>query len=74
VFGASLSQGALVRLSARIRSCAGRTQTSDHIISRRSRWAWTTYVWHEAERMLGQRLDIELDETSMPAVIDHMCV
>jgi hypothetical protein len=28
---------------------------------------WTTYVRHAAERMLGQRLLIELDDTTMRA-------
>ena len=38
----------------------------------RALWAWTKYVWREAERVIGQGLGIELDEEGMLAAIDRM--
>jgi hypothetical protein len=38
----------------------------------RALWIWTKYVWHEAERVIGQPLGIELDEAGMLAAIDRM--
>lgn len=38
----------------------------------RAHWAWTKYVWREAERVIGQPLGIELDEEGMLAAIDRM--
>ncbi len=38
----------------------------------RALWAWTKYVWREAERVIGQPLDIEVDEAGLLAAIDRM--
>jgi hypothetical protein len=38
----------------------------------RALWAWTKYVWGEAERVLGQPLDVEVDEEGMLAAIERM--
>ena len=38
----------------------------------RALWAWTQYVWREAERVIGQPLGIELDEVGLLAAIDRM--
>jgi len=38
----------------------------------RALWAWTKYVWREAERVIGQPLSIELNEEGMLAAIDQM--
>jgi hypothetical protein len=38
----------------------------------RALWAWTTFVWREAERVIGQPLDLEVDEVELLAAIDHM--
>jgi hypothetical protein len=38
----------------------------------RAFWIWTKYVWREAERVLGQPLDITLDEDGMLAAIERM--
>lgn len=38
----------------------------------RALWNWTKYVWDEAERILGQPLDIELDEGGLLAAVDHL--
>jgi predicted nucleotidyltransferase len=35
-------------------------------------WTWTRYVWNEAERVIGQPLDIQVDEDAMLAAIDRM--
>jgi hypothetical protein len=35
-------------------------------------WAWTKYVRHEAERVIGQPLEVEIDEAGMLAAIDRM--
>jgi hypothetical protein len=37
-----------------------------------SLWAWTKYVWREAEWVIGQPLGIELDEQGLLAAIDRM--
>jgi hypothetical protein len=37
----------------------------------RALWAWTKYVWREAERVIGESLGIELDEESMLAAIER---
>ncbi len=38
----------------------------------RALWIWTKHVWQGAERVIGQPLDIELDEEGMLAAIDRM--
>lgn len=38
----------------------------------RALWAWTTYVWREAERVIGQPLDVEVDEEGMLAAVERM--
>jgi predicted nucleotidyltransferase len=38
----------------------------------RALWAWMQHVWHEAERVIGQPLGIELDEEGLFAAIDRM--
>ncbi len=35
-------------------------------------WAWTRYVWREAERVIGQPLEVEVDEAGMLAAFDRM--
>jgi predicted nucleotidyltransferase len=35
-------------------------------------WAWTKYVWREAERVIGAPLEVEVDEEGMLAAIDRM--
>lgn len=37
-------------------------------------WTWTKYVWREAERVIGQPLEVEVDEANMLAAIDRMYV
>jgi predicted nucleotidyltransferase len=38
----------------------------------RALWAWTKYVWCEAERVVGAPLQVEVDEEGMLAAIDRM--
>lgn len=38
----------------------------------RALWAWTTYVWREAERVLGQPLGLEIDEARLLDAIERM--
>ena len=38
----------------------------------RALWAWTKHVWREAERVIGQPLDLEVDEAGMLTAIDRM--
>src|SRR5262245_55695540 len=38
----------------------------------RALWMWTKYVWREAERVIGQPLDLVLDEEGMLAAIDRL--
>jgi len=38
----------------------------------RALWAWTTFVWREAERVIGEPLDLEVDEVELLAAIDRM--
>jgi predicted nucleotidyltransferase len=38
----------------------------------RALWAWTKYVWREAERVIGQPLDLEIDEAGLLDAIDRM--
>jgi len=38
----------------------------------RALWAWTRYVWREAERVIGAPLEVEVDEAGMLAAIDRM--
>ena len=38
----------------------------------RALWTWTKFVWSEAERVIGQPLDLEIDELAMWAAIDRM--
>lgn len=35
-------------------------------------WTWTKYVWREAERVIGQPLEVEVDDANMLAAIDRM--
>ena len=35
-------------------------------------WAWTRYVWREAERVIGAPLEVAVDEQGMLAAIDRM--
>jgi predicted nucleotidyltransferase len=35
-------------------------------------WAWTRYVWREAERVIGAPLEVKVDEQGMLAAIDRM--
>ena len=35
-------------------------------------WEWTKFVWREAERVIGQPLDLEVDEVELLAAIDCM--
>lgn len=35
-------------------------------------WAWTKYVWREAERVIDQPLEVGIDEAGMLAAIDRM--
>lgn len=35
-------------------------------------WAWTQFVWREAERVIGQSLDLEVDEGELRGAIDRM--
>ncbi len=37
-------------------------------------WAWTKYVWREAERVIGAPLEVEVDEEGMLAAIDRMYI
>lgn len=38
----------------------------------RALWAWTTYVWREAERVLGAPLAVKIDEAGLLDAIDRM--
>lgn len=38
----------------------------------RALWEWTTFVWREAERVIGQPLGLEVDEAALLAAIDRM--
>lgn len=38
----------------------------------RALWAWTTYVWREAERVIGQPLDLKIDEAGLLDAIERM--
>ncbi len=38
----------------------------------RALWAWTKYVWCEAERVIGAPLEVEVDEAGMLAAIDRL--
>jgi len=38
----------------------------------RALWIWTKHVWREAERVIGQPLNFELDEQEFLAVIDRL--
>ena len=38
----------------------------------RALWAWTKYVWCEAEGVVGAPLEVEVDEEGMLAAIDRM--
>ncbi len=38
----------------------------------RALWAWTRYVWREAERVIGAPLEVQVDEEGMLAAIDRM--
>ena len=38
----------------------------------RALWEWTAFVWREAERVIGQPLDLEVDEVELLAAIDRM--
>jgi hypothetical protein len=38
----------------------------------RALWAWTKYVWGEAERVIGAPLEVDVDEEGMLAAIDRL--
>jgi hypothetical protein len=38
----------------------------------RALWDWTRFVWREAERVIGQPLGLEVDDTAVLAAIDRM--
>ena len=38
----------------------------------RELWTWTRYVWSEAERHLGQPLEVTIDEVGLLAAIDAL--
>lgn len=38
----------------------------------RALWAWTRYVWAEAERVLGEPLGISVDEAGLLAAVDRI--
>jgi len=35
-------------------------------------WAWTTYVWREAETVLGRSLEVSVDETGLRAAVERI--
>lgn len=47
------------------------TQEENHRAAR-ALWEWTTFVWREAERVIGQPLGLEVDEVELLAAIDNM--
>lgn len=50
----------------------GEPTRAEHRRAARAQWVWANYVWREAERVIGQPLDIDLDEEGMLAAIDRM--
>ena len=38
----------------------------------RALWAWTRYVWQEAERRLGRSLMIQVDEAALLSAVDRL--
>jgi hypothetical protein len=38
----------------------------------RALWEWTTFVWGEAELVIGQPLDLKVDEAALLTAIDRM--
>lgn len=38
----------------------------------RALWEWTTFVWREAERVIGHPLELAVDEVELLAAIDRM--
>jgi hypothetical protein len=38
----------------------------------RALWDWTTFVWGEAERVIGEPLDLAVDEAALLAAIDRL--